>query len=477
MTTSSRRGFIKISACAGAAAIGSQMISGKASAKKLAPAYSIPEGPVTKDDYRALKAETARVYAQNRVTRDIGTFHMPSEGKYNSLFGWDSGWHAIAMTRIDPEIAASEVEALTRIQEEDTGRISHDTHFQDLDEKNGFIGKLTKSMGESQYDDQGRSAMIDPPSYIIAAEKVYAQTRDRAWLDRVLPRLERCVHYLTRDRDLFGDGLVSVIHPWETGTDSSPAYDKILGLDFTTPLGAPKRGLMYPKMLDYNAEFGWDPQEAKRRNRFVLEDVTFNSITIRAVLSVANLYETIGDTGKAKSLRKQAKEMVAALDRVNWVEEEGCYFSRYDVKNPKLAMRTTCASLLPILTGLVSKERAERVISEHVLNPDEFWLDYLFPFNAADEMIGDKVYMEDLLLWRGHCIWTNMNWMITEGLLNYGFQEEARELVRRTAKMILHEGLWEYYDFRNGQGKGAHDFNWPGLVLDMIAVTWPEAVA
>jgi hypothetical protein len=70
-----------------------------------------------------------------------------------------------------------------------------------------------------------------------------------------------------------------------------------------------------------------------------------------------------------------------------------------------------------------------------------------------------------------------MNWMITEALLAYGYTDLAREVTRRTARMILHEGLYEFYDFRNGQGKGAADFNWPGLILDMIAVTWPEIVA
>jgi len=448
-----------------------------AAAKKLNPPYPL-DGDVTKDDYRALKAATRKVYEYNRVTMPNGVFHVPAHGKYSSLFGWDSGWHAIAMTRIDPAIAASEIDLLTSLQVEDTGRISHDTHFEELDkEKANWMSRLGSFLGNSQFDEQGRSARIDPPSYIIAAEKIYARTRDRAWLDRVLPRLERCLYYLTHDRDLYGDGLVSVIHPWETGTDSSPAYDKILKLDFRTPLGAPTRGLLYPRMLDYNAKFGWDPQVAKQKNRFVLEDVTFNSITIRGMLAVATLNDKIGEKSRAKALRAQAKDMVEALGRINWVESEGCYFSRYDVKNPKLAIRTTCASLLPVLTGLVDEERAHRVIREHALNPKEFWQAYLFPFNAADEMVGDKVYMEDLLLWRGHCIWTNMNWMMTEGLLNYGYKAEARELTRRTARMILHEGLWEFYDYRNGQGKGQSNFNWPGLVLDMIHMTWPEAVA
>jgi len=467
-----RRRFIQ----GAAAALGTLGLR-RARAEKLEPPYPIPGGPVTSEDYKSLKQMTARVMEKNRKRRDGYCFHIPADGKYNSLFGWDSGWHAIAMTRIDPQIAASEIEYLTSFQVAETGRISHDTVFADLDKERNWYSKLGKSLGESQYDEQGRSAMIDPPSYIIAAEKIFEKTGDGRWLSRVLPRLERCVHYLTHDRDLFGDGLVSVIHPWETGTDSSPAYDEILNLDFSTPLGAPRRGLLYPRLLDYNARFGWDPQTAWKKNRFVLEDACFNSITIRALLSVAKLNEDSGQREKADDYRRQARSMMDAMDRINWVEPEGCYFSRYDARDPKLAMRTTCASLLPVFTGLAKEERAARVIEDHALNPEEFWLDCLFPFSAADEMKNEKIYMEDLVLWRGHCIWINMNWMMMHGLINYGYFEQARELTRRTAKMILHEGLWEFYDWRNGQGKGQKDFNWPGLVLDMIAVSWPEAVS
>jgi len=469
-----RRWFLKTGAGAFAAYAA---MARSARAEKLNPAYPLPDEPVTAEDYRVLKEKTKAVYERNRVKVAEGYFHMPSLGKYSSLFGWDSGWQVVAMTRIDPAIAASELEVLTSRQLPN-GRISHNTRFSQLEKKQAkgpWYSRLVHKMGETQYDEQGRSAMIDPPSYLLAAEKIFQATRDRAWLDRILPRLEKCISYLTTERDLFGDGLVSVIHPWETGTDSSSAYDKILHLDFHTPLGAPARGLMYNRMLAYNAEFNWDPQVAKQKNRFVLEDLTFNSITIRGIQAVANLNEQTGDKDKAAAWRDKAAKMLAAIDRVNWVEKRGCYYSRYDAKSPKLAMRTTCASLLPILTGLVSRERAQRVIREHLLNQKQFWLSYLVPFNAADEMKYDKVFLEDLVLWRGHCIWINMNYLLMEGLLNYGLKQEARELTRRTAKMIRHEGLWEFYDYRNGQGKGQPSFNWPGLVLEMIHRTWPEA--
>jgi glycogen debranching enzyme len=470
----SRREFLKGGVIVGTA-LSSHLGPASTSAGKLKEPYSISDEPLTRENWHLLKSMTERVFSGNRVVLSNGIIHVPSVNQYVSLFGWDSGWHAIAMTRMAPNIAASEIDVLFSFQEEN-GRVSHNTELKEIQKKPGFKSQLAMLLGKSQYDEIGRSAMIDPPSYIIAVEKIYEKTRDRAWLDRMLPRMEACIKYLTKERDLFGDGLVSVIHPWETGTDSSPAYDKLLGLEFGTPLGAPIRGLLYPRLLDYNARFGWDPQEVKKKNRFVLEDICFNSITIRAVLSVARLNRELGEKGKADEFLNQARSMMDAVDRINWVESEGCYFSRYDVKDPRLAMRTTASSMLPMLTGLISPERADRIVKEHLTNPQEFWLPFVVSFNAKDELDREKVYFEDLLLWRGHCIWTNMNWMITEALMAYGYTELAREITRLTARMILHEGLYEFYDYRNGQGKGAADFNWPGLVLDMIAVTWPEIV-
>jgi glycogen debranching enzyme len=469
-----RREVIRDSLVSGAA-VATLLGSSGAWAKKLKEPYSISDAPLTADDWLRLKSEADRVFSGNRVHLSRGIIHVPSINQYTSLFAWDSGWHAIAMTRMDPGIAASEIEVLFSYQL-DNGRVSHNSHLKEIDKEEGLSSKISQFLGDSQYDEIGRSAMIDPPSYIIAAEKIYAQTKDQDWLSRLLPRMEACLDYLANERDLFGDGLVSVIHPWETGTDSSPAYDELLGLDFRTPLGAPHRGLLYPRLLDYNARFDWDPQAAKEKNRFVLEDICFNSITIRAVRSVANLNRAIGETTKADRFDAKARSMAEAIERVNWVESEGCYFSRYDTKHPKLAMRTTASSMLPMLTGLVSEERAERVVHEHIKNPEEFWLPFVVSFNAKDELDKEKVYLEDLLLWRGHCIWINMNWMINEALVAYGYIDLAREITRRTARMIEHEGFWEFYDYRNGQGKGALDFNWPGLILDMIAVTWPEII-
>jgi len=468
-----RRKFLQASAVAGAVAMSKSASAKKETKAELVP---IPDEPVTRDDYKALKKTGEEVFTKDAVTIRGYTFHMPSSGSYPSLFAWDSGWHAIAMTRIDPKIAASEIEFLL-LQQMPDGRVPHEVEFEEIKVRKSVKSVLGGMLSRDQYYPKNISVQMDPPSYMIAAEKIYAQTKDDAWVKRILPIMEKCIYWMTHTRDLFKDGLVCIVHPWESGTDSSPAYDEILHISFKTPFGAPRRMFLYPQFFTRFKHLGYDINKIAADNVFIVEDLTVISIAIRAIISVANLNQAVGNLDKAKALRDQAQQMMDTVDRIHWDDKAGCYFIRYDLKNPKFSKRNTCASLLPVFTGLAKKEHVERVIHEHILNPKRYWLPYVFSFNADDEMQHDKFYGEDVLLWRGHCIWSNMNWMIADALNNYGYKKEARELTRRMAKMIRHEGYREFYDYRTGQGRRAYNFGWAGLVLDMINDYWPEAVS
>jgi len=474
-----RREFLQLSALG--AALGAARVAGaKSEYAKGDPNFKvpIPDEPVTREDFQALKQMAEEVYAKDAVEMEGYTFHMPSFGSYPSLFAWDSGWITMGTNCLDPKLAASEIEFLL-LQQMPDGRVPHEVAFKDIAVKENFKTRLGRVISRNQFerlDSKLISVQMDPPSFIVAAEKIFARTGDKAWLNRCLPRMERCLEFLTVKRDLFKDGLVSIVHPWESGTDSSPAYDEIIPISYKTPFGVPYRMLLYPRMFDRFKQLDYDLGKIAEDNRFIVEDLTVISITLRAVLAVANLNEALGRADKALAYRRQAQKMMEAIDAEMWDEKAGCYFIRYDLKKPKLSRRITCASLLPLWSGLVKKDRAERIIREHVLNPKKFWLPYVFPFNPADDLEHDKIYGEDLMLWRGHCIWTNMNLMVCEALLAYGYKNEARELTRRSAKMIRHQGFREFYDFRNGQGRRAFNFGWPGVVLEMIAQTWPEAV-
>ena len=147
-------------------------------------------------------------------------YHQPSAGSYGSQFAWDSGWSVIGASTIKPESALRELQTVFKLQL-DNGRISHEIIIRKGN--NSFSRRMLTPLISGQFDEKNRSYFIDPPSFLVAAEVLYNRTKDKRVLD-LLPSMEAYVTYLIEKRDLFGDGLVSIVHPWETGCDNAPYF-------------------------------------------------------------------------------------------------------------------------------------------------------------------------------------------------------------------------------------------------------------
>lgn len=427
---------------------------------------------VTKEEFNELRRKASEVFSRNEVNTGTLYYHMPSSKIYPSLFAWDSGYHAAAMLYIDEEKAARELEALFS-QIAPDGHIPHETLVPCKETKRSPLKNFTRWMVQWEYDIEGRSHLVDPPIFAYAAELVFSKTGDSDWVSRIWDGLRRSLDYLLDERDFFGDGLVSIVHPWESGCDLSPQLTVPLGIDPKRKSHRLKAFLSAPSLYHFCTKNGWDLQTLKDANRFVVEDLTMNCITIRALRSAAVLGKVIGEEQAVLRYRARAHLMAEKIDELCWDDDAGCYFPRWDLEDPQLSKVMTAQSLLPLFAGYMKKERYERLVEEHLLSPHEFWLEYLIPFNPLCELVGAKPWV-DRYLWSGHCIWVNMNWLIVVGLLENGFSDLACEIVLKTAEMIKREGFWEFYDSRNGKGRRVSGFNWPALVLDMIARVWPD---
>ncbi len=429
-------------------------------------------GAITADEFACIKAMAERVYGANRVDMPGAFYHMPSRRIYTSLFAWDSGWHAIAMLHLDPEMAAAELATLlSRVQE--NGALPHESVLPGAP-REAWPRRALATYSRRAYDHNGPCHLVDPPSFIVAAEMVFAATGDRGWLHGIWDQLDRCMRYLLEERDQFHEGLISIHHPWESGTDLSPQYYEALGLDPTRRKDAVRASLAGAMLYRLNARHGWDCTRCRWKHSFVFEDLTMNCIALRACRSMAVLADVLELPERAAYYAHRATRMMDVIDRVDWDEADGIYYPRFDLAAPRLARVKTAASLLPLFTGLCTKERAERLVYEHLLEPSEFWTTFVVPFNPLDELAKVQPWVERRL-WSGHCIWMNFNWMLAVGLEEHGFGEAARELAARSVRMILGAGFWEFYDSRTGAGCRTEDFTWPGLALDLVARFWPEA--
>jgi Mannosylglycerate hydrolase MGH1-like glycoside hydrolase domain len=135
----------------------------------------------------------------------------------------------------------------------------------------------------------------------------------------------------------------------------------------------------------------------------------------------------------------------------------------------------TWAALAPLALPDLPEVIGTRLVEEHLLNPDEFWLPVPPPsvaandphFSRADRFLFLRRY------WRGP-MWVNAAWLLWLGLVRLGYAEAAAELSQRVINAVLGSGLREYYDPYTGNGMGARAFTWSSLVLEFSD---PDAAA
>ena len=406
-----------------------------------------------------LVRQARAVFAKNRVESARGIFHVPSATTYPRFYAWDSGWNIIGQSAFDPEAAIKELQAVFAYQRDD-GMVPHEAVLPERAPRD-------ENLGNDYFDEQGRCRIIDPPSYLVGAEVVYKKTKDPRVL-ALLPQMQKCLDYLTGPRDLFGDGLVSIVQAWESGTDMAPFYDKPLGVSVRDPLALAKVGLRHHEQVRQDAALGWDLKKIGEADFFVMEDLCMNGLAAAGARSLGVLYDAAGDPAKAEAARAVAAKMTAAMEKIMWDDKRGFFYPRWSTRRRELQYRSCASSFAALLTGMVEKRKADRMFDEYLLNPKRFNTRYVVPFNSAEELVREINPLFKSALWRGACIWSNMSWMTARAAALYGRDDVARDLTSRNAEMVARAGFREYYHPRDGRGMGAPGFTWPAVVIDMI---------
>ena len=130
----------------------------------------------------------------------------------------------------------------------------------------------------------------------------------------------------------------------------------------------------------------------------------------------------------------------------------------------------TWAALSPLALPDLPEEIGHRLVEEHLLNPERFWLPVPPPSVAADDpsfSTHDRPFLGLRRYWRGPT-WINAAWLVWIGLVAPRLPRPALSSSPiASAPWSLREGLREYYHPRTGSGMGAVDFAWSTLVLEL----------
>jgi putative isomerase len=203
-------------------------------------------------------------------------------------------------------------------------------------------------------------------------------------------------------------------------------------------------------------------------NAFEIEGVDLASYLIRELRAMNVIATHLGEKADAAAFTKHADAVVKLINANMWDEKMGMYLDRNE-KTGQLVQVKSGTSFAVLYAGAATPERAKRMIHEHMLNPAEFWLEYPIASYAKTEPDYYQGSHHECN-WRGST-WAPINYMAFQGLQDYGYHTEARELARRLFQMAVVKNpvLREYYNAETGDGLGqTHFWGFTALYYGML---------
>lgn len=420
---------------------------------------------------------------------DLGEWTRPAPGLYKHQWLWDSCFIAIGLSHINVRRAKKEIESLFRGQWSN-GMMPNMVFARD-DQKNrsapNFWDSRVSPYAPQKYETTG---ITQPPMLAEAIVRVGKKMKkaDRIkWYRKLFPRVIAYHNWLYEERDPHNIGLVINIHPWETGMDNTPPWMhqmaehqmplwiklvEVLNLDKliekfrrdTSQTSVGERITTLEGLMLYNVarrlrRKNYDIDRILTRSHFMIEDVFFNSILIRANEILKEIAKEIDEEIPATLLNS----MNMATKAINelWDDETGMFYSRNFVSH-HLIVEPTIASLMPLYTGVISHAKAKRIV-ELMRNPNQFGTKFgvpTVPISSAD--------FDERRYWQGP-VWINTNWLLIDGLKRYGFNEEAKNLQSVSLELVSRYGTHEYFSPIDGFGIGIEPFSWTAaLAIDLI---------
>ncbi len=419
---------------------------------------------------------------------DRGNYTQPAHGLYPHQWLWDSCFIAIGLRHVDVERAQVELTSLLRGQWHN-GMLPN-IIFRDDPQYRRDRNAWRSWLNPYAPEDVTTTGITQPPMLAEAVVQVGAKLawpERRSWYRLMYPALVAYHEWMYRERDPHGEGLVLLIHPWETGLDNSPPwmaelhehllplwirviekikFDRVIAMfrRDTQTIPVKERFSTIEAMALYDIQRrlrrkGYDTNKILDHSLFSIEDLAFNSILVRANTHLSEIAESIREElpeELAKSMRKTKKSYEEL-----WEPYSGQYYSR-DFVTHRLLKVPSIATLLGLYAGTIPKENAEQLVRQ-LENEHAFGTAWPVP-----SVPRSSFWFKAKGYWQGPS-WVNMNWLIIDGLKRYGFDDHAEALRESTIDMVRSAGFSEYFDPLNGQAAGADNFSWTAsLVMDLI---------
>ena len=223
-------------------------------------------------------------------------YTLPTNNKlYPAQWNWDSGFIALGYSYFNLKFALEEIKTLLRGQWKD-GMIPH-ILFHDLN-TNYYPNHSVWACGNKIHS----SGITQPPVLAIILkiilDKNKIKDKEISKIKNIIKKIKKYHEWFIKYRDPNNSGLVSILHPWESGYDNSPLWDEPMNKIKVEKNLNYKRGdnkVVNPKYRPLDIDYDryvtiknhlrknkYNPKKLYNKSLFNVVDVGFNSIFLKA---------------------------------------------------------------------------------------------------------------------------------------------------------------------------------------------------
>ncbi|RLD34393.1 MAG: hypothetical protein DRI73_04000 [Bacteroidetes bacterium] len=316
--------------------------------------------------------------------------------------------------------------------------------------KDGLIAYRHGPRGMQSYEHNGKPT-TSAPFFSWINWEVYKVSKDKTFLEDAYTSGSKYVKWLEKNRDTDKDGtfewgpygLIENVRDW---------YNVIFQVS-------------KERHLDIDKEDISDE----------LECLDLSLMVIKEMRSLSSMAKELGNDKDARKWKKKADKISGLINEIMWDEESGFYY-HVDKKNHEFQFmgrdlkRPEIIGFLPLWAEAAPKDRADRLI-QRLTDPNQFWRKYGVPtLSAEDSFYNPNV--DYCCKWNGP-VWLLWDYMVFEGLVNYGYTDIARELGQKMilavkTQLSLNHNYWESYSPDNEVLNSPSNYIWDAIMAKLL---------
>ena len=397
-------------------------------------------------------------------------YTLPTNNKlYPAQWNWDSGFIALGYSYFNLNFALKEINTLLEGQWKD-GMIPHILFH---NTKTNYYPNYTAwNCGNKIHS----SGITQPPILATILKEILNKNKinksQLSNIKKIIKKIKKFHEWFIKYRDPKKSGLVSILHPWESGYDNSPIWDEPMNkvkIEKNIKYKRADNKVVNPDFRPLNIDYDryvtiknnlkkikYNPKKVYKSSFFNVVDVGFNSIFLKANKDLITLLDTF-------SFKKTKIESYTKLMEKNFLKlydkKREAFFSK-DIKNNKKIFIPSITNYFVLFADLNNDKINQKLIKnlKKHNSKEKYFFSSIKPNHKSFE---EKRY------WRGP-VWINCNWFIYKGLKNKDkiFSDKIK---KKTIQILEKKGFFEYFSCKSGEPMGANNFSWSAaLYLDLM---------